>query len=88
MITGTAGSIWFWSAYTLHGTQPTYETNVPRVSLRYIIEREKSSEELPIDKFLKEIDGDLTLKTTRKYEDNPDETNHVGSKLKTDVSNS
>ena len=88
MLTGTAGSIWFWSAYTLHGTQPTYETNVPRVSLRYIMEREKSSEELPIDKFLKEIDGDLTLKTTRKYEDNPDETIHVGSKLKTDVSNS
>ena len=86
ILTGKSGSVYFWSAYTLHGTQPTYETTVPRVSLRYIIEREKSSQKLPIDKFLKEIDGNLTLESTRKYEDDPKESIHVGSVIKNDIS--
>ena len=65
MLTGNVGSVSFWSEYTLHGTQPTVETTVPRISLRYLIQRGKSSNELPIDKFLKKIDGPLSLKFTR-----------------------
>ena len=65
MLTGDAGTVYFWSEYSLHGTQPTIETDVPRISLRYLIERGKSNERLPIDTFLEKIDGPLELKHTR-----------------------
>ena len=63
MLTGTAGSAFFWSEYTLHGTQPTNETIMPRISLRYLIERGSSDEELPIDKLLKKVNGSLSIKS-------------------------
>ena len=63
MLTGAAGSAFFWSEYTLHGTQPTAETTVPRISLRYLIERGSSDEELPIDKLLKKVNGSLSIKS-------------------------
>lgn len=65
ILTGNAGTVYFWSAYSLHGTQPTLETNVPRISLRYLIERETLNQNLPIDTFLENIDGQLELKNTR-----------------------
>ena len=65
MLTGNAGTVYFWSEYSLHGTQPTLETDVPRISLRYLIERGTSNENLPIDTFLENIDGQLELKNTR-----------------------
>ena len=43
MLTGASGSVFFWSQYNLHGTMPTSTTNTPRVSLRYLIERGKST---------------------------------------------
>ena len=66
MLTGSAGSVYFWSAYTLHGTMPTPKTNTARISLRYLIERGKSTKELPIDKFIKKINGPLTLTKSNK----------------------
>jgi len=63
MLTGAAGSAFFWSEYTLHGTQPTNETTTPRISLRYLIERGSSDKELPIDKFLKKVKGSLSIKS-------------------------
>jgi hypothetical protein len=68
MLTGTVGSVFFWSQYNLHGTMPTSITNTPRVSLRYLIERGKSTEECIIDKFLKTIDAPLSIKTTKEEE--------------------
>lgn len=65
ILTGNAGTVYFWSAYSLHGTQPTLKTDVPRISLRYLIERGTSNEHLPIDTFLENIDGELQLKNTR-----------------------
>ncbi len=66
MLTGGVGSVYFWSAYTLHGTMPTPETNTARVSLRYLIERGKSTKGLPIDEFIKKINGPLTLTKSNK----------------------
>jgi ectoine hydroxylase-related dioxygenase (phytanoyl-CoA dioxygenase family) len=68
MLTGTTGSVFFWSPYNLHGTMPTNITNTPRVSLRYLIERGKSTEECIIDKFLKTIDAPLSMKITMDEE--------------------
>ncbi len=70
MLTGATGSIFFWSQYNLHGTMPTSITNTPRVSLRYLIERGKSTEECILDKFLKTIDGPLSIEqtTTQNFE--------------------
>ena len=66
MLTGATGNVFFWSQYNLHGTMPTSITNIPRVSLRYLIERGKSTEKCIIDKFLKTIDAPLSLKFTKE----------------------
>ena len=68
MLTGTTGSVNFWSPYNLHGTMPTSITNTPRVSLRYLIERGNSTKECIIDKFLKTIDAPLSMKITMDEE--------------------
>ena len=39
----------------------------PRVSLRYLIERSKTTDEFLIDKFNKTINFELSLNTTRSY---------------------
>ena len=65
-ITGSGGSVNFWSVYLLHGTTRSPATNSPRISLRYLIERGKSTEELPIDKFLKTITGPLIQRKSNK----------------------
>ena len=79
MLTGTTGSVFFWSQYNLHGTMPTSITNTPRVSLRYLIERGKSTEECIIDKFLKTIDAPLSMKIT--MDDEVKRGYGVGSRL-------
>ena len=80
MLTGASGTVFFWSQYNLHGTMPTtITTNFPRVSLRYLIERGKTTDECIIDKFLKTIDAPLSTKFTR--EDGFDYGNAEGSKL-------
>lgn len=66
MLTGKPGSVYFWSAYTLHGTMPTPSTHKARISLRYLIERGDSTKELPIDEFLKKINGPLILTKSNK----------------------
>ena len=62
---GESGTIYFWSALTLHGTQPQGITK-PRISLRYLIERSKSEEDCLIDKFNDSIDGPLSLESVRE----------------------
>ena len=79
MLTGTPGSVFFWSEYNLHGTMPTTETTVPRVSLRYLIERGKTTDECIIDKFLKNIDAPLSTQSTT--EENFEYGNAQGSNL-------
>ena len=65
MLTGASGTVFFWSQYNLHGTMPTAITNVPRVSLRYLIERGKTTDECIMDKFLKNIHAPLSTYVTR-----------------------
>ena len=79
VLTGAPGTVFFWSQYNLHGTMPTATTNVPRVSLRYLIERGKTTDECIMDKFLKTIDAPLSTKFTR--EEGFDYGNGEGSKL-------
>ena len=79
MLTGAQGSVFFWSEYNLHGTMPTTTTNIPRVSLRYLIERGKSTKECIIDKFLKNIDAPLSTQATT--EENFEYGNAKGSNL-------
>ena len=79
MLTGAQGSVFFWSEYNLHGTMPTTTTNIPRVSLRYLIERGKTTDECIMDKFLKTIDAPLSTKFTR--EEGFDYGKGEGSKL-------
>ena len=79
MLTGAQGSVFFWSQYNLHGTMPTITTNIPRVSLRYLIERGKTTDECIMDKFLKTIDAPLSTKFTR--EEGFDYGKGEGSKL-------
>ena len=64
-MTGNTGQVYFWSALTLHGTQPQM-ADKPRISLRYLIERSKTSGEFLIDKFNDTIHFDLSLDSTRK----------------------
>ena len=79
MLTGASGSVFFWSQYNLHGTMPTTITNIPRISLRYLIERGKTTEECIIDKFLKNIDAPLSTQVTK--EENFEYGNAKGSNL-------
>lgn len=67
---GKAGSINYWSALTLHGTQPTETvTDKPRISLRYLIKKDSSTYDTLLDKFLKTVKGPLVLSETRKHLD-------------------
>ena len=63
-LTGNSGQIYFWSALTLHGTQSQTAVK-PRISLRYLIERSKTSGEFLIDKLNKTINFELSLDVTR-----------------------
>ena len=79
MLTGASGSVFFWSQYNLHGTMPTTITNIPRISLRYLIERGKTTDECIMDKFLKSIDAQLSTSLTT--EENFEYGNAKGSDL-------
>ena len=63
-LTGNSGQIYFWSALTLHGTQAQTAVK-PRISLRYLIERSKTSGEFLIDKLNETINFELSLDVTR-----------------------
>ena len=58
---------------------PTTITNIPRISLRYLIERGKTTDECIMDKFLKSIDAQLSTSLTT--EENFEYGNAKGSNL-------
>ena len=64
ILTGESGSLFLWSAFILHGTQPQRCDN-PRISLRYDIKPNKSNSLSLIDKFLKNIKGNLSMPIVR-----------------------
>lgn len=59
-----AGSLFLWSSYILHGTQPQ-QCDVPRISLRYDIKPNKKNKNTLIKKFLESIQGDLSMNVVR-----------------------
>lgn len=62
-LTGKTGQTYFWSALTLHGTQPT-TIKKSRISLRYLIERSSNEETFLIDKVYKK-NSPLIIDATR-----------------------
>ena len=55
---------------TLHGTQPTKTiTQKPRISLRYLIKRDPTQNNVVLDEFTKTIRGSLSLNETRNHLD-------------------
>ena len=53
-LTGAAGSVYFWTSNTIHGTSPEISKDDNfRISLRYIIEKKPTSKGL-IDKIIHE----------------------------------
>ena len=64
VLTGKAGTMYYWHPCILHGTQPTKE-NKFRVSIRILIEKNDSYTMSYIDKINKSISGNLSLKLSR-----------------------
>lgn len=64
VLTGPGGTVYFWSAMTLHGTQPHRSTK-PRISLRYKIEKGNSGQPCLLDALNENVVGPLSLKSVR-----------------------
>ncbi|MDF5709873.1 MAG: phytanoyl-CoA dioxygenase family protein [Nostoc sp. S4] len=64
ILTGMAGSTWFWHSCLLHGTQPT-RLSQSRISLRYIIKKSRSTSSVLLDYVNSNLDGPLSLENTR-----------------------
>ncbi len=72
ILIGNAGSVFVWSCVTMHRTRPFKSSDLPRISLRYTIRKNKNNKNnLIIDKFLKKhslenFRNDLNNTTTLK----------------------
>lgn len=65
-LTGTAGSLYYWHADTLHGTQP-HEDERPRISVRILAEKNsKSTSGCELDEANARLNGPLSLTKTRQ----------------------
>ncbi len=64
IFTAEAGSLYLWSSFILHGTQPQ-QCDTPRISLRYDIKPNKKNKNSLINKFLKGIKGKLSMPVVR-----------------------
>ena len=70
MLMGNAGTAYIWSCLTLHGTQPQVDKDIFRISLRYLIKKNKKNKKkflidklLPTDKKVLKTRDDINLKT-------------------------
>ena len=66
VLTSEAGSLFLWSSFILHGTQPQ-KCDTPRISLRYDIKpnSEIKDKNILIKKFLANIKGNLSMPVVR-----------------------
>lgn len=66
VLTSEAGSLFLWSSFILHGTQPQ-KCDIPRISLRYDIKPNSKIKEknILIKKFLDNIKGNLSMPVVR-----------------------
>jgi len=70
MILGKKGSVNFWSTLILHGTEPSPKNSKLRISLRYLIEKNKKSKGVYlIDKLNQQIKGPLSSSRLRTDQD-------------------
>lgn len=79
-LTGKTGQTYFWSALTLHGTQPNI-IKKSRISLRYLIERSSNEGVFLIDKVYKK-NSPLMIDTTRNDVDESGKPIKFGKVLK------
>ena len=69
-ILGEKGSVYFWTSLSLHGTKPSPKNSEMRISLRYLIEKNrKSKKDYLIDELNQQIKGPLSSSTLRIDED-------------------
>ena len=54
ILTGECGSVYLWSSMTLHGTKP-HGSDLPRISLRYTIQKDHSQSDTIIDKLIDSV---------------------------------
>ena len=73
MLMGNAGTAYIWSCLTLHGTQPQVDKDIFRISLRYLIKKNKKNKKkflidklLPTDKKVLKTRDDINLKTHKQ----------------------
>lgn len=70
MVLGKKGSVNFWTPLTLHGTKPSPKNSKTRISLRYLIEKNKKSKgDYLIDKLNQQIKGSLSSSRLRADHD-------------------
>ena len=70
MLTGNAGTAYIWTCLTLHGTQPQVDKDIFRISLRYLIKKNKKNKKkfiidklFPTDKKVLKTREDIDFKT-------------------------
>ena len=69
-VLGKKGSVYFWTSLSLHGTRPSPKNSEMRISLRYLIEKNrKSKEDYLIDKLNQQIKGPLSSSRLRADQD-------------------
>jgi hypothetical protein len=65
-LTGAGGTLYYWHADTLHGTQP-HKDDAPRISVRILVEKNsKADQGCELDRLNATIQGPLSLTQTRK----------------------
>ena len=69
-VLGKKGSVYFWTSLSLHGTKPSPKNSEMRISLRYLIEKNrKSKRDYLIDKLNQQIKGPLSSSRLRADQD-------------------
>lgn len=65
-VLGKKGSVYFWTSLSLHGTRPSPKNSKTRISLRYLIEKNRKSKgDYLIDKLNQQIKGQLSSSRLR-----------------------
>jgi hypothetical protein len=81
-VLGQKGSVYFWTSLSLHGTKPSPKNSEMRISLRYLIEKNrKSKRDYLIDKLNQQIKGPLSSSILRIDEDEVGKTIVTGNVL-------
>jgi len=68
VLTGSTGTVNFWSNYSLHGTKPVDE-DIPRFSLRYLISKDHPEQPGKVDEIVANLQGPEYLGDDKRRKD-------------------